>query len=349
MRWPRAFERFRVPLALALALLVSASVYRAHARGPLQANAIDRVILAITGPIQRFLVGSVGAVSDAWHRYVDVVDARANEGALRRELALERRRRAALEVLEVENAHLRALLDLEAKNPSHDLQAAEIIGAGLDPGARVLRIDKGALHGLERGHPVLSGQGLVGRVLDVAWTTAELQLIADPRVSVPAKVLRTGARGRLRGRGGTLDFRLVLSEVLRSDDVRPGDRVVTSGLGGIYPPGIPVGIVTRLFTEEGVPHRFADVVPHVDFARLEAVDVLVRPSPSVPLVTPEPLLPPALRARPDGGSMDLGLTEPWPPVRPDAGLVDGRTLDAAPPRRSEGAARRDGGAPEARP
>ena len=68
----------------------------------------------------------------------------------------------------------------------------------------------------------------------------------------------------------------MLSEILRSDDVRPGDRVVTSGLGGIYPPGIPIGVVTRLFAKEGVPHRFADVVPYADFARLEVLEILLR-------------------------------------------------------------------------
>jgi rod shape-determining protein MreC len=252
---------------------------------------------------------------------VDLVEARRAEGELRRELGAARRRVALLEAVEVENAHLRALLDLEARNPAHDLEAARVVGAGLDPGVSVLRIDEGALDGLERGFPVLSGAGLVGRVLDVGWTTAEVQLVADPRVSVPAQILRTGARGRLRGRGDGLDFGLVLSEVLRSDDVRPGDRVVTSGLGGIYPPGIPIGRVTRLFTKEGVPHRFADVAPFVDFSRLEAVEVILEAAPGRPLVTPEPLLPPSLRAAPDAGPR-APPSSPWPPDAPDAGGRD---------------------------
>lgn len=312
----RALERFRVPIVIALALLAPAAVYRAHARGDARRNLVDKVILAATAPVQSLLVRSVGAVSDAWHRYIDLVDARRVEGELRRDLGRERRRVAALEVLEVENAHLRALLELEAANPEPELRAARVIGLGLDPGTEVVRVDQGALDGLRRGAPVLNGEGLVGRVLEVGWTSADVQLLADPRVSVPAKVLRTGARGRVRGAGGRA-FGLELSEVLRSDDVQPGDRVVTSGLGGIYPPGIPIGVVTRPFTKEGVPHRFADIAPHADFARLDALEILLTPAPARPLVTPEPLLPPALRARPDAGASGPGLGA-WPPRDPDA-------------------------------
>lgn len=291
-----ALERYRSPLAFALAILVPAAVFRAHAVPPEHANPLDRGILFVTTPVQRFLVGTVGAVSDAWSRYVDVVGARREVADLRRALLAQRRRIAELEVLEVENEHLRSLLELEALNPEYALVAARVVGASLDPATRVLRIDRGALHGLERGDPVLCGEGLVGRIVDLAWSSADVQLLADPRVSVAAKVLRTGARGRLAGKGRDLGFGLVLSEVLRSDDVQPGDRVVTSGLGGIYPAGVPIGQVSRLYTEEGVPHRFAEVVPLVDFARIELVEVMRRPAPEAPLVTPERLLPPALRA-----------------------------------------------------
>lgn len=314
----QAFDRIRAPALLAFAFLFPVAVYRAHACGPLKANAIDKAVLAVTMPVQRFLVGAVGRVSDTWHLYVDVVDARRAESELQRRLDRSERERMALEVLEVENEHLRALLNLESLNPDHRLVAARVVGAGLDPGVQVLRVDKGALEGLQRGHPVLSGQGLVGRVLEVAWTTADVQLIADARVSVPAKILRTGAQGRLRGRGDPLNFGLELSEVLRSDDVQPGDRVVSSGLGGTYPAGVPIGVVTRLYMEKGVPHRFADVLPFADFARLEVLEVVVRPKPGVPLVTPEPLLPPALRARADGGGVGPDALGEWPPPAVEA-------------------------------
>lgn len=325
----RALERLRAPVLFALAVLLPAALYRAHAKAPGHVNVLDRVLLAVSAPVQAGLESAVGTVSDAWRGYVDLTEARATEVELRRSLAEERRARMALEVLEVENEHLRALLELSAMNPEHDLVAARIIAAGHDPTVSVLRIDKGGLHGLSRGDPVLGAEGLVGRVLSVAWTTADVQLLADPRVSVPAQSLRTGARGRLEGTGDRERFGLVLSEVLRSDDLQAGDRIMTSGLGGTYPRGVPIGIVTRVFTEDGVPHRFADVAPFVDFARLEMVEILRTAAPGIRLVTPEPLLPPALRASPpDAGPRDVGT---WPPSPPDAGVDMGPSEGTVPP------------------
>lgn len=291
-----AFDRYRTPLVFALALILPAVVYRAQTRRPDQVNLLDRAVLFVTTPIQEASVRLVGGVADLWRGYVDVVGARKREAELRRALSVARRRNAGLELLEVENQHLRALLDLEQANPGRGLVAARVVGAGLDPSTRVLRVDRGSLDRLHRGDPVIAGQGLVGRVLEVGWSSADVQLLADPRVSVQVKVARSGARGRLQGEGRGPEFALLLSEVLRSDDIREGDRVVTSGLGGIYPPGIPVGVVTRLFTEPGVPHRFAEVAPYVDFARLELLEVVTSTVRDSPLVTPEPLLPPALRA-----------------------------------------------------
>lgn len=312
----RLIERLQVPLVLALALLLPLALYRAQVREPKTRTVLDRALMGVAVPVQRFLLTSVGSISDIWHNYIDLVDARQNEAKLRLELSRVRRQSLMHEALKLENEHLRALLKLEEKNLDHTLVAAEVIGGGLDPGVEVLRIDRGALHGLDRGLPVLSGRGLVGRVLEVAWTSSDIQLIADPRVSVPAKVVRSGARGRLRGAGQGRDFGLTLSEVLRSDDMRPGDHIVTSGLGGIYPEGIPIGVVTNIYMKEGLPHRFADVVPFADFARLSFIEVLIRSVPEVPLVTPEPLLPPNLRSVDSSETPPLNFG-PWPPVSPE--------------------------------
>ncbi|MBX2813224.1 MAG: rod shape-determining protein MreC [Myxococcales bacterium] len=311
----RSLERLHVPLVLAVTLLLPAALYRSQTREVDARTFLDRSLYAVAAPLQNALLGTVGLFSDTWYHYIDLVNARQNEIQLRRELGQERRRTLMLEALELENEHLRALLELEDVNQDHQLVAAKVVGGGLDPGVEVLRIDRGALNGLKRGFPVLSGEGLVGRVLDVAWTSADIQLLADPRVSVSAKVVRTGARGRLQGAGQGHEFGLVLSEVLRSDDMRLGDQVVTSGRGGIYPEGIPLGVITRVYMKEGVPHRFADVSPFADFARMEFIEVLIQSKPGIPLVTPEPLLPPALRASMEPVTPKVPA-KPWPPQAP---------------------------------
>lgn len=282
---------------MVVAVLLPLLVYRSHAIDPGDANVIDKVVLAITGPLNALMLGAVGFVSDTWDGYVDVVDAGRENAELRVRLRKLERERDRYEALEIEHAHLSRLLQLDQANPDTDFVAARVIGAGIAPTSRTLAIDRGSLDGLVRGQPVLDDRGLVGVVLRVGWKQAEVLLIADDQMTVHANVVRTGARGRIRGLGLAPAFRIQLTEVLRSDDVVPGDRIVTSGLDGVFPRGIPIGIVSAVRTLEGVQHRVADVEPHVDFARVQRVLVIVTAPTPEQLATPEALLPASLQTQ----------------------------------------------------
>lgn len=288
-------KRYRKSIAVLVTVLLPLIVYRSQAKAGGDLNLFDRAVLVVTAPLQSLMVGTVGWVSDAWARYVDVVDARKENFALEvklRKLELERDRLADLGV---ENEHLRQILLVDHDNPHLDLVVAKVIGAGISPSARTILVDRGALDSVERGQTVTDGRGLVGVVQRVGWKEAEVLLIADDKVSFHASVLRTRARGRVRGSGLGPGFTVQLTEVLRSDDVEVGDQVVTNGLGGVFPRGLFVGVVASLRTEPGVQHRVADVVPYVDFARLETVAIVVNaPTPEI-IATPEPLLPPSLQ------------------------------------------------------
>lgn len=292
----RLLEQYRKPLAVLVAVLLPLAVYRAHVVRPAHANVFDRLVLATTKPARAFLMGATGAVSDAWYRYVAVVGAREQSAELRRRVHALEREVDELAPLRAENEELRRLLEIAKDNPKLDLLGARVIGLGTSPSARTLEIDKGALDDVPQGAPVLGPNGLVGLVQRVAWTSSEVLLIADEKMSLHAQVLRTRARGRVRGQGLDPGFRLELTEILRSDDVRPGDRVVTSGLGRVFPKGLPVGEVVALRTEPGVQHRIADVAPYADFARLEWVSVVLEHAAEERVLTPEPLLPPSLRS-----------------------------------------------------
>lgn len=291
----RLLKQYRTPIVVLAAVLLPLGVYRAHSVRPSRANMLDKLILAATKPVRGFLMGATGAVSDAWYHYVDLVHAREQASELRLEVAALRRDVDRLETLEHENRELERLLSIARDNPQLELRTARVIGVGTSPSARTVEIDQGALHGVPQGAPVIAANGLVGLVQRVAWTSSEVLLLADEKMSLHAQVLRTRARGRVRGQGLEPDFRIELTEILRSDDVRPGDRVVTSGLGKVFPAGLAVGEVVALRTEPGVQHRVADVAPYVDFARLERVSVVLRQQSADPVVTPRPLRPPSLR------------------------------------------------------
>lgn len=291
----RRLKNYRTPIVVLATVLLPLMVYRAHTVRPSRALLLDKLVLAATAPVRALLMSSTGAVSDLWSRYVDVVGVRKQafdfarqNGALRRELA-------RLEPLAVENQRLRRLLRILEDNPQLDLLVAEVIGVSNSPSARTLQIDRGSLDHVAQGAPVISDQGLVGLVQRVAWTTSEVLLLADEKMSLHTQVLRTRARGRVRGQGSGPDFRLELTEILRSDDLQVGDAVVTSGVGKVFPKGLGIGEVTAVRTEQGVQHRVADVAPYVDFARLERVAVVMQSPGDDPVVTPEPLRPPSLR------------------------------------------------------
>lgn len=278
-----------VTLSLALAPLF---VYTAQSRRPDARTRVDELVLAATAPLERFLSWTVATVSTAWASYVDVRGARIENAALRRQVQVLERERDARAGLEGENARLRGLLGLAEGNPDLALLAARVVSESTSPLERSVRIDRGLQDGVRRGMPVISDRGLVGRVQRAGYGYAVVALIADEKVSLDVMVGRTRVRGRLQGSGLWPATHLDVLHVLRTEDVRVGDVVLTSGLGGVFPKGVPVALVSKVDTSPGGQRLSIEVAPLVDLGRLE--DVLVVTGSALagePLVTPEELLP----------------------------------------------------------
>jgi rod shape-determining protein MreC len=177
--------------------------------------------------------------------------------------------------LEQENARLRELLGL-ARRPGRTAIAASILYQGQDWFARRVTIDRGAASGLVAGLPVVDAQGLVGQLTRVYSTTSEVTLVTHNDQLTPVMVERTGERALAAG--GTQADRLELRFVPVHADVVPGDRLLTSGIDGVYPPGLPVARVLRVTRPQGSPYARIECVPLAGLARDRAVLVL-RPSP----------------------------------------------------------------------
>lgn len=283
-------------LAVGLLILVPLVVYRANSRQAAEANPLEKLVLTLTSPVERALSFGVDLVSDTYAQYVDVVGARRENIELRRtmrNMSIEVQRQ---EALEIENESLRRLLAIRSVNTTFDMVGASVIAAGRSAFSHTVRLDRGQVHGIVRGAPVLSAAGLVGRVQRVAFTTCEVVLLTDERVSVDVTLARSRARGRLRGgrTGGT--FGLRIRGLLRTDDVRAGDLVVTSGLAGVFPRDLVVGRVARVETSPGAQEPLVEVAPEEDFDRLDDVLVIVgHHGPDEPVFTPLELLPVQLK------------------------------------------------------
>ena len=173
---------------------------------------------------------------------------------LQAERLLTNARLQRMTALEAENARLRDLLEARAQ-VRDDVRVAEIMAVDANPYRHNIVIDIGQREGVYDGQAIVDASGVIGQVIETGLATSQAMLISDPSHSLPVEVNRNGLRTIANGTG---EFgRLVLPFVTNNADIRPGDLLVTSGLGGAFPAGYPVAVVE---TVNRIPQEpFADV------------------------------------------------------------------------------------------
>jgi rod shape-determining protein MreC len=191
--------------------------------------------------------------------------------ALRAEALVLRARSQRLAALAAENVRLRELLNSTALLDESVL-VAEIIGVGPEPGSQLVVIDKGSHHGLQPGMAVIDAYGLFGQVVETSRFSSRVLLVTDATHAVPAQVLRNGVRVIVEG-NGRID-RLDVNHVAPTMDVRPGDLLVSSGLGQRFPGGYPVGVVESVTNDPGRPFAAVAARPSAQLDRSRHVLVL---------------------------------------------------------------------------
>ncbi len=262
-----------------LLLSVPAAFLHASFKNPQNLNFFDRAVLTVSAPLQSAAAWVIEGIGGVWNRYVALVDVeeendelRVENERLRAELA-EARRRAA------EVAGLERLVDLRRRVPAETV-GARVLASGMNPYFRVTRITLDRGDGdLREGNPVISTEGLVGRVLRAYGDYADVLLATDPQSAIDVVVPRTGSRGVLKGVGDQQSYTCRIDYMLKTEPVKEGDLVVTSGLGGVFPKDIPVGRI-RSVTRVGYGlYQEVEVEPVVDFSHLSRVLVILSPAP----------------------------------------------------------------------
>ena len=151
--------------------------------------------------------------------------------------------------------------------------AARIIGADATEVSRTLILSEGSTNGLRRDMPVISTEGVIGKLIAVAPNASRVLLINDHNSGLDALDQRSRARGIV---AGLLNGDLTMKYVDRTEDVKPGDSVVTSGMDGIFPRGLLVGQITRVSQEGAGLFLNIDIRPAADFQKLEQVLILTQ-------------------------------------------------------------------------
>jgi rod shape-determining protein MreC len=233
---------------------------------------LEEVTFGTFAEVQRGAASAIATIRDNWVNYVALQDVRAENAKLKEEMAALQIGLQQERALAEQSRTLQSLLELKS-SVQLSTTAAAVIGAGASPDFRTMTIDKGTGENLAADMAVLAPAGVVGRIVMPTTRASKVQLLIDRDAAAGAVVERSRAQGVVVGTG-TDRFRL--DHVPGAADIKVGDRVVTSGIEGIYPKGFLLGQIESIDRQSG---EFANVVvrPAVEFSALEAVLVVLTP------------------------------------------------------------------------
>ncbi len=284
---PSALSQIVLYSALALFLMVADARFRVT-------DPLRQAVAAVLYPVQWLMLRPVEWTRHGAAYFQDLQGAQAEADAARKALALQAQRATQAEQLLQENARLRNLLELRARldTPS---QAAQILYDTPDPYTRRVVVDRGQMEGVELGAPVLDEAGILGQVTRVFPFLSEVTLLVDRDQAIPVLNVRTGARGVAYGdpvasHGGGMELRFVSANA----DVQDGDMLTTSGMDGVYPPGLPVARVVRV--ERRADSAFARIYCK-PIAQVEGARHVMLLKPVAGQVPPRPQPAPAAPAK----------------------------------------------------
>lgn len=238
---------------------------------PSETGVLRKLVLGMAAPLQQAINVPLTGLNNVWKRYLFLVGLEAQNRGLRREndrlsTELNAYREGHLEAL-----RLQKLLGLRELFP-HRMVVARVIDRGRASLFKTLLVDRGTADGLQTGLPVLADRGVVGRVIETSWHASRVLLLIDENSNIDALIQRSRAQGILQGAqpaGAHLKY------VSSKEEILPGDEVVTSGLAGLFPKGLPLGTVTAVSRQDGGLFQRIEVAPAVDFSALEEVAILI--------------------------------------------------------------------------
>ncbi len=263
-------KRYRELLLVAALLLFPAGTYIANAKQGRELSTLDRFFLAASAPIGSVVDGVVGGAIDLVHDYVALRGVREENERLHREVFALRDALHASREQELENGRLRQLLAF-AEAEKGGVVAAPVVGVS-PTHRRTITIAKGGGDGIAPGMAVVTGEGVVGKVVATFGGYAEVQLLVDPSFAMAARVQRSRFRATVRGTGDEAVLRL--DNALRTGDVEDGDLLVSSGTDRVFPKGLVIGRVQQVERKPHGMYLSAEVKPAVDVAGREEVLVL---------------------------------------------------------------------------
>lgn len=258
-------------MILILSILLIALIVVTSGNGNL--TPIEGLLGEVVTPVQKVVYGAASSVTDFFTRIGRRRDLEKDYELLKEQNAKLQKELLRMEEIEKENRRLSSLLQFTREKEELMVTGARVTGKNPGSWFEVFTIDKGKNQGVRINMAVVNDSGLIGRIIETGENWSKVLAIVDAQSSVSAIIERTRDNGLVKG-SGTLNFQDGLCKMIYlpiESDVVPGDRVITSGFGGIFPKGIYIGEVKQVIKERRDLYKTAIIKPAADFQRLEEV------------------------------------------------------------------------------
>jgi rod shape-determining protein MreC len=270
------FRTFRIVL-LSGVLLTIGLIFLVFIFGDQKVGPMHKLLLESAGPVQKIVSRATGSIQSLKKNYIDLLSVREEKNRILQELqkcrAIAYQHRKAVAT----NARLQKLLDFKESSGLPTL-AVRIIGKDPSLWFRSVVVDRGSSEGVAKGMPVVTGDGIVGQVYSTSPNYAKVLLSIAPSSALDVLLQESRVRGILKGTGGNT-YRL--EYVLKTVEVSKGDHVVTAGYGGLFPTGLPVGVVSKVIKKRRGMFLEIEVTPAVNFETLEDLLIIEQERPAV--------------------------------------------------------------------
>lgn len=273
----KRFIKNRCVLGLViLVLLLSVIIGVVNAINP-DVTFVENVVQVVVTPVQKLFTNVGNGVSDFFGYFSDIDKLKGEIKALKKENSQLKEDLNKSEISSRENEELRKLLSLKKAYPELELEAAQIIARDPSNWYNTFTIDKGVVDGINVNQPVISvDRTLVGRISEVGTTWARVITINDPGHSAGAEIVRSGEYGIVEGESSADEGgNCRLSFVSKNANIIVGDKVVTSGMGGIYPKGLTIGKVLDIRPDVQGISQYAVISPEADIDNIKAVLIVM--------------------------------------------------------------------------
>jgi rod shape-determining protein MreC len=264
------FRNYKTVIFIIVILAAALIILSYNLKHESHTGLVRKAVLEVTAPVQNALSAFIKIVGDSWSRYVFLVGIEEENKNLKQKINDQKSQLILYQEGYLEAKRLRNLLALK-ENYNFNFVTARVIGREQVTLSKTILINKGTVHGLNAGMPVMAGPGLIGRIIDISWHTAKVLLLIDESSNIDAIVQRNRTQGIIRGAGSR---GCVLRYISKTQDVQEGDTIISSGIGGIFPKGLMIGQVSHVDRQDAGLFLKINVAPSIDFSKLEEVLVL---------------------------------------------------------------------------